>query len=479
MGSNIGDRGDTLMRAVKLLSEAEGVAVRRLSQFVRTEPVGGPADQPVYFNGAVEVAVELSPRELLAALQDIERQLGRDRTREQRWGPRTCDLDILLMGETVIDEEPDLVIPHPRMHERAFVLEPLSTIAPEAVHPVLGKTISEMLDDVRSGRVKPAPQPPEDHRRAGPGGAGDGETASGVGTPNGAGEGETASGVGTPGGAGDGETASGVGTPGGAGEGETASGVGTPNGAGEGETASGVGTPGGAGEGETASGVGTPGGAGEGETASPGGAGEGETASGGAARQAPLLSIIGLPASGKTTLAELLAMELPARLVREDYEGNPFLAESYAGPDEMRLPAQVFYLLSRVSQLSAGHWPGRGTFVGDYGFCQDRVYASLRLSPEDFATYEVLHARVAPLVQPPKAMVYLDAEPAALMERIAVRGRPFEKAITADFLSAMRDAYNDLVKAAECPVLTVRCDEVDLRNHRPRAELIKRIRTVL
>ena len=422
MGSNIGDRGDTLMRAVKLLSEAEGVAVRRLSQFVRTEPVGGPADQPIYFNAAVEVSVELSPRELLAALQDIERQLGRDRSRERRWGPRTCDLDILLMGETVAREEPDLVIPHPRMHERAFVLEPLSTIAPEAVHPVLGKTISEMLDDVRSGRVKPAPQPHEESHRAGPSGAGEGETASGVGTPSGAGEGETASGVGTFNGAGEGETASGVGTASGAGE------VGTPS---------------------------------------------------GAAGQAPLLSIIGLPASGKTTLAELLAMELPARLVREDYEGNPFLAESYAGADEMRLPAQVFYLLSRVSQLSAGHWPGRGTFVGDYGFCQDRVYASLRLSPEDFATYEVLHARVAPLVHPPKAMVYLDAEPAALLERIAVRGRSFEKAITADFLSAMRDAYNDLVKAAECPVFTVRCDEVDLRNHRPRAELIERIRTVL
>ena len=387
MGSNIGDRGDTLMRAVKLLSEAEGVAVRRLSQFVRTEPVGGPADQPIYFNAAVEVSVELSPRELLAALQDIERQLGRDRCRERRWGPRTCDLDILLMGETVIRDEPDLVIPHPRMHERAFVLEPLAAIAPEAVHPVLGKTISEMLDDVRSGRVKPALQPPEEHSRVG-----EGETASEVGTASGAGEVGTAS---------------------------------------------------------------------------------------GAAGQAPLLSIIGLPASGKTTLAELLAMELPARLVREDYEGNPFLAESYAGPDEMRLPAQVFYLLSRVSQLSAGHWPATGMFVGDYGFCQDRVYASLRLSPEDFATYEVLHARVAPLVHPPEAMVYLDAEPRALLERIAVRGRSFEKAITADFLTAMRDAYNDLVKAAECPVFTVRCDEVDIRNHRPRAELIKRIRTVL
>jgi 2-amino-4-hydroxy-6-hydroxymethyldihydropteridine diphosphokinase len=377
MGSNIGDRGDTLMRAVKLLSEVDGVAVRRLSQFVRTEPLGGPADQPVYFNAAVEAAVELSPRELLAALQDIERRLGRDRPREQRWGPRTCDLDILLMGETVVREEPDLVIPHPRMHERAFVLEPLWTIAPQAVHPVLGKTVSEMLDDVRSGRVKPSLQPPEEPPQPGRQ------------------------------------------------------------------------------------------------------AGQDESPDGAAARQAPLLSIIGLPASGKTTLAELLAMELPGRLVPEDYQGNPFLAESYAGPDEMRLPAQVFYLLSRVSQLSGNHWPAGGTFVSDYGFCQDRVYAWLRLSPEDFAAYEALHARVAPLVHPPRAMVYLDAEPRALLERIAVRGRSFEKAITTDFLSAMRDAYNELVKAAECPVFTVRCDEVDLRNHRPRAELIKRIRTVL
>ena len=380
MGSNVGDRGDALMRAVKLLSEVEGVAVRRLSQFMRTEPLGGPADQPVYFNAAAEVSVELSPRELLAALQDIERQLGRDRSREQRWGPRTCDLDILMMGEMVIREDPDLVIPHPRMHERAFVLEPLASIAPEALHPVLGKRVSEMLDDVRGGRVKPSLEPPEESRRPGE---------------------------------------------------------------------------------------------------APRRAGLDESAGASAAGQAPLLSIIGLPASGKTTLAELLAMELPARLVREDYEGNPFLAESYSGPEEMRLPAQVFYLLSRVSQLSAGHWPERGTFVGDYGFCQDRVYAALRLSPEDLAVYEVLHARVAPLVHPPKAMVYLDAEPRVLLERIAARGRAFEKAITADFLSAMRDAYNDLVKVAECPVLTVRCDEVDLRNHRPRAELIKRIRTVL
>jgi len=382
MGSNLGDRGETLMRAVKMLSEIPGVSVRRLSQFMRTEPLGGPEDQPPYLNAAVEAEVDLAPRDLLAALQDIERQLGRDRSKEKRWGPRTCDLDILMMGEIVLQDEPELIIPHPRMHERTFVLEPLAAIAPEAVNPTSGKTVTEMLDDVRSGRVKPTLDP----SASGPAGAA--ETAGGE---------------------------------------------------------------------------------------SPAPAADAGCAPG----AAPLISIIGLPASGKTTLAELLAMELPARLVRENYEGNPFLAESYAGPASTRLPAQLFYLLSRVSQLSAGHWPGDGLTVSDYGFCQDRVYATHRLSPDELAAYEPVHARLSALVHPPDVLVYLDAEPEVLLERIARRGRRFEQAMTADFLADMRRAYGEVVAAAGCPVLTVRCDEVDIRNYRPRAELTERIRRAL
>ena len=144
LGGNVGDREATLVRALEMIDEIEYVRVLRVSNMIETDPVGGPAGQGPYLNAAAEIETDLAPVALLAALEEVEAALGRDRDKEQRWGPRTCDLDVLLVGETVL-ATPDLTIPHPRMHERLFVLRPLAQIAAGAVHPVLHKTVSELL----------------------------------------------------------------------------------------------------------------------------------------------------------------------------------------------------------------------------------------------------------------------------------------------------------------------------------------------
>ena len=123
LGANLGDREDTIRRAVALVDELAGVDVVSVSSLRETEP-WGPVEQPRYLNGAVAVETDLPPRELLDALLEIERRLGRARDDEERWGPRTIDLDLLLYGGETMDTL-DLTLPHPRMHERAFVLAPL------------------------------------------------------------------------------------------------------------------------------------------------------------------------------------------------------------------------------------------------------------------------------------------------------------------------------------------------------------------
>jgi 2-amino-4-hydroxy-6-hydroxymethyldihydropteridine diphosphokinase len=124
IGSNLGDREKYIEDAIKKLKNIETVEVKRISGIYETEPVGGPK-QGKYLNGVIEIETGLKPRELLLKLQDIENQLGRKRTVKN--GPRTIDLDILLYGDSSINE-PDLKIPHPNMREREFVMKPLKEI---------------------------------------------------------------------------------------------------------------------------------------------------------------------------------------------------------------------------------------------------------------------------------------------------------------------------------------------------------------
>lgn len=125
LGSNLGDRVATLRRAVSLLDDVVAV-----SPVYETAPVGGPEDQGPYLNAVVELATDRSPRQLLETCRRLEVDAGR--ARQERWGPRTLDVDILLVGDQVVEEE-DLVVPHPRMWERRFVLAPLADLAPDIV----------------------------------------------------------------------------------------------------------------------------------------------------------------------------------------------------------------------------------------------------------------------------------------------------------------------------------------------------------
>jgi len=140
IGANLGPREETLRRAVDLLGRADGVEVVGVSELRETDPVG-VVDQPPFLNGAVSVETTLSPRALLDLLVEVERSLGR--VRGERWAPRVVDLDLLVYGIEVLDE-PGLHVPHPRLHERRFALEPLAEMNPELEIPGRGN-VSALL----------------------------------------------------------------------------------------------------------------------------------------------------------------------------------------------------------------------------------------------------------------------------------------------------------------------------------------------
>jgi 2-amino-4-hydroxy-6-hydroxymethyldihydropteridine diphosphokinase len=147
LGSNVGDREGTMEAAVARLAAWPAVKILARSSWHDTAPIGGPSAQRSFLNGALTLETSLAAPELLAGLLEIEDQLGR--RREQRWGPRTIDLDLLLYGDMVLDS-PSLVVPHPRLSFRRFVLEPAVEVAAQMIHPKIGWSIARLLDHLNT-----------------------------------------------------------------------------------------------------------------------------------------------------------------------------------------------------------------------------------------------------------------------------------------------------------------------------------------
>ena len=146
LGSNIGDSETYLNEAVEKIGQIPTCTVEKVSSYLVTKPYG-VTDQPDFLNACLKMRTLLYPEELLKELNRIEKEAGRERI--IHWGPRTLDLDILLYDDIVLEED-DLCIPHVEMHKRSFVLEPLAEIAPYKRHPVYGKTVREMLEEIQA-----------------------------------------------------------------------------------------------------------------------------------------------------------------------------------------------------------------------------------------------------------------------------------------------------------------------------------------
>lgn len=166
LGANLGERAETLRQAVRELSTIEGLTVQEVSELIETDPVGGP-EQPDYLNAVVVGCSTLTPQELLRACQQVEQQHGRERL--VRWGARTLDVDVIAFGRAgsaaeVVSDDPGLTLPHPRAHERAFVLAPWAQVRPDAVLRVptgevrgVAELLAELLSEATGQTVEQSP----------------------------------------------------------------------------------------------------------------------------------------------------------------------------------------------------------------------------------------------------------------------------------------------------------------------------------
>ncbi len=302
---------------------------------METEPLGVP-EQPCYLNGAAKIATSLSPVELHRELASIENDLGR--TRDVSWGPRTIDLDILLYGD-LVENSSELIIPHKWMHLRSFVMKPMCELDSELVHPLMGKTMSEL-----AGRI------------------GKNDFVIDESRPQ-------------------------------------------------------------------------------------------------------VISVSGLIGVGKTTLASKLCEIFNSPLIAAAYDTNPYIADVYAGRDDLALKSQLYFLESRLEQLGQDSLETGKIVVTDYVFDKDRLFAKMTLNSEQMSAYDKRYAHVAKAVAGPVLVVYLTDSAERCVDRIHGRNRPYEQQITPESLASFAAEYDKLFgEWGGCPVIRLDTSEFDCMN---------------
>ena len=335
LGSNLGDRAGHIKKALASLSASPGIQSLRASDMIETAPLAN-ADQPQYINAVAELTTSLSAQALHKTMIDIENSLGR--TRDEKWSPRTIDLDLLLFGPETINT-PDLTIPHPQMHLRSFVLKGLCQLTPDLNHPLLNVPASQLAQRLNSQNFFLDPDTPQ------------------------------------------------------------------------------------------------------------------------------LISIAGIIGVGKTTLTQNLAAALGCPTIFESYDTNPFLAEVYAGKTTLALDSELYFLTSRTKQLDPAVLKPARTWIADYIFDKQPIYAKRLLKDTQLAISRDIYAPLAARVAAPTLVINLRDSAENCLTRIASRNRPYEQQIETEFLQALACDYDKLFDSWKTsPVIRLDVASLDLIN---------------
>ncbi len=350
LGSNLGDRQGFINKAVEMLRQTPGIKVAGISDLLETAPLLN-LNQPKYINAVAQIKTSLSPENLLAKLQDIENSFGR--TRGEKWGPRTIDLDLLLFDSQIINSS-KLTAPHPQMHLRSFVLKGLCQFDAQFAHPVLEESLAELASRLNGADFVLNPDVPQ------------------------------------------------------------------------------------------------------------------------------LISIAGIIGAGKTTLAKKLSEVFNAKILFEPYDTNPFLPAVYAGNKDLALDSQLYFLTSRINQLSSDNLAKGRIVISDYVFNKEMIYAKRLLDGRQFALYQEIYKHLRTSVTQPVLVIYLIDSAENCLDRIHQRSRPYEQKIQPEFLKALAADHEQLFADWKiCPVIRIQKSKFDCMKDEHINHLVKQIKAYI